>query len=111
MKACGNMSRCSKCENEILEEWGYCPVCGNPKEKFYTEEYSVSADKLIERIKGLIHEGNIHRITVRNEEGEKMLEIPITAGAIGVLLAPYLAALGVIAAFTTRCTISIERKT
>jgi hypothetical protein len=47
---------------------------------------------------------------VRNEKGETMLEIPVTVGVIGALFAPYLAALGAIAALATRCTIAVERK-
>jgi len=60
-------------------------------------------------VKALIHEGNIRRIAVRNEAGETLLEIPVTVGFIGVLLAPYLAALGAIAAMATKCTIAVER--
>lgn len=74
------------------------------------EEFQVSADDLVGRVKDLIHEGNIRRILVRNEKGETLLEIPVTVGVIGALFAPYLAALGAIAALATRCTIAVERK-
>ena len=74
------------------------------------EEFPVSADNLISRVKELIREGNVTRIIVKNEKGETLIEIPMTVGVIGALLAPYLAALGTIAALVTRCTIAVERK-
>ena len=74
------------------------------------EEFQVAADDLIGRVKDLIREGNIRRIVVRNEEGKTLLEIPVTVGVIGALFAPYLAALGAIAAMATRCTIAVERR-
>ena len=75
-----------------------------------TEEFSVSADNLISRVKELIREGNITRIIVNDERGKTLLEIPATVGLMGALIAPWLAALGTIAALATRCTISIERR-
>ena len=74
------------------------------------EEFQVSADDLVRRVKELIAEGNISRLIVRNERGETLLEIPVTFGVIGALFAPYLAALGAIAALATRCTIAVERR-
>jgi len=78
--------------------------------KTVREEFSVSAEDLIKRVKELIHEGNITRIIVKNEEGKTLLEIPATVGVIGAILAPWMAALGVIAALATRCTIVVERR-
>jgi len=101
---------CRRCGKELAEDMNYCPSCGTPVKKTVTEEFSVSADSLIEKVKELIHEGNVTRILVKNEEGKTMLEIPVTAGIIGTLLAPWLAALGVIAALATRCTIVVERR-
>ena len=74
------------------------------------EEFSVSADNLIEKIKELLHEGNITRIVVKDEKGKVLLEIPATVGVIGVVIAPWLAALGVIAALATNCRIVVERR-
>ena len=62
------------------------------------------------RVKELIREGNIRSIVVRNDQGEKLKEFPVTGGVIGVLIAPQLAALGAIAALATKCTIAVERK-
>jgi hypothetical protein len=63
-----------------------------------------------EKVKQLLHEGNVTRIIVKNEKGNVMPEIPVTVGVIGVLLAPWLAALGAIAALATNCTIVVERR-
>ncbi len=59
----------------------------------------------------LIEEGNVKRIIVNDSEGNKLIEIPVTIGVIGALLAPYLAALGAIAALVSKSTIVIERPT
>ena len=88
----------------------YCPSCGAPVRETVREEFSVSADNLIEKVKELIHEGNVTRIVVKNEEGKTLLEIPATVGIVGAILAPWMAALGVIAAFATRCNIIVERR-
>ena len=74
------------------------------------EEFQVSADDLVGRVKELIAEGNVSRLIVRNDRGDTLLEIPVTVGVIGALFAPYLAALGAIAALATRCTIAVERR-
>ena len=74
------------------------------------EEFTVSSDDLIEKVKKLLHESNVTRIIVKDEKGKTMLEIPATVGIIGVLLAPWLAALGAIAALATNCRIVVERR-
>jgi len=74
------------------------------------EEFSVSADNLVKRVKELLHEGNVRRISIKDEEGKILLEMPVTVGVVGVILAPWLAALGAIAALATRCTLTVERK-
>ena len=65
---------------------------------------------MIEKVKELLHEGNVTRIIVKNEAGKTLLEIPATVGVIGVLLAPWLAALGTIAALAAKCKIVVERR-
>ncbi|RLG43932.1 MAG: hypothetical protein DRN92_08755 [Thermoproteota archaeon] len=88
----------------------YCPYCGEPLKKVSKEEFSVSADDLVAKVKELIHEGNVRRIIVKDEEGKTLLEIPATVGVIGAILAPWMAALGVIAAIATKCNIIVERR-
>lgn len=79
-------------------------------EKMRTEEFQVNGEELIARIKELLHEGNIRRLIIRNEEGNTLIVIPLTLGVVGALLAPQLAALGAIAALLTKGTIVVERE-
>lgn len=72
------------------------------------EEFKVSGAQLVEKVKELIHEGNVRRIQIRHE-GRVVLEIPLTVAAVGVLVAPVLAALGAFAALAAECTIVVER--
>lgn len=74
-----------------------------------TEEIHVTGDALVAKIKELLHEGNIRRLTLKNEEGKTLVEIPLTVGVVGALLIPAWAALGAIAALVAKCTIVIER--
>jgi hypothetical protein len=101
---------CSKCGAKVKDEDKFCAVCGTPVARVVREEFSVSSDDLIEKVKQLLHEGNITRIIVKDDKGKTLIEIPATVGVIGAVLAPWLAALGVIAAFVTNCRIVVERK-
>jgi len=74
------------------------------------EEFIISGDKIVEKVKEIINEGNARRIIIKNEKEEIVAEFPLTAGAVGVLIAPALAALGAIAALLTKCTLVVERK-
>jgi len=94
----------------LKEDGKFCHVCGAPVAEVVKEEFSVSSDNLIERVKELLHEGNVTRIIVKDEKGKTLLEIPATIGVIGVVLAPWLAALGAIAALATNCRIIVERR-
>ncbi len=80
-----------------------------PEQKFKTEEFRVEGEKLITKIKELLHEGNIRRIIIKDKEGKTVMEIPMTLGVVGVLIAPQLAAIGAIAALITEATIVIEK--
>ena len=88
----------------------FCSSCGAKVEKITSEEYNVDSDNLIERVKELLHEGNVTRIIVKNEKGEVLLEIPATVGVIGIVIIPWLAALGAIAAIATKCKIVVEKR-
>jgi len=94
----------------LKEDGKFCHVCDAPVAEVVKEEFSVSSDNLIERVKELLHEGNVTRIIVKDEKGKTLLEIPATIGVIGVVLAPWLAALGAIAALATNCRIIVERR-
>lgn len=76
-----------------------------------TQEFTIDGDEVVAKVKELIHEGNIRRITIKNEDGRTMLEVPLTLGLIGAALLPVFAAIGAAAALATRCTIVVERET
>ena len=99
-----------KCGAKLSEGDRFCSACGTTVAKVTSEEYSVSSDNLIERVKERLHEGNVTRIIVKNEKGEVLLEIPATVGVIGTVLAPWLAALGAIAALATNCKIVVQKR-
>lgn len=80
-----------------------------PDEKFRTEEFHINGEELLGRIKALVHEGNIRRIIIKNKEGVVVMEIPMTFGVVGVLLAPSLAAVGAIAALLSEATVVVEK--
>jgi CBS domain-containing protein len=102
--------RCDKCGTDLPRAALYCLKCGSRVGKVVTEEFSVSSDDLVKKVKDILHEGNVNRIIVRDDQGKILLEVPATAGLIGAILAPWLAALGAIAALVTECNISVERR-
>jgi hypothetical protein len=77
-----------------------------------TEKFTVSGSQLVEKVKQLIHEGNIRKVRLLHE-GRTVIEIPLSVGApvaaIGILAAPVLAAIGAFAALVTECTIEVEK--
>jgi hypothetical protein len=77
-----------------------------------TEKFTIDGDKVVEKVKKLIHEGNIRRVRIIHE-GRTVLEIPLSIGApaaaIGIMAAPVLAAVGAFAALVTECTIEVEK--
>ena len=78
-------------------------------ESFRTEEFKVNGEELLAKIKQLVHEGDIRRIVIKNKESGTFMEIPLTVGVVGALLAPSLAAVGAIAALVTEATIIVEK--
>jgi hypothetical protein len=75
-----------------------------------TEEFKVSGDSLLAKIKELIRQGNIRRIIIKDEGGKTLVELPLTIGIVGAALVPVLAAVGAIAALVANCTIVVERR-
>jgi hypothetical protein len=73
------------------------------------EEFKISGGQIVDKIKELIHEGNIRRIILKDESGKTFLEIPLTVGLVGAALAPILAAIGAAAALVTKMTIVVEK--
>jgi DNA-binding Lrp family transcriptional regulator len=80
-----------------------------PDEQARTEEHRISGDRLVDRVRELVREGNVRRIKVKNDEGRTLLEIPLTIGVVGVALIPVWVALGAIAALAANYTLEIER--
>lgn len=74
-----------------------------------TQEFTINGDEVVAKVKQLIEEGNVRRLTIKNEEGRTLLEVPLTIGVIGAALLPVFAAIGALAALATRCTIVVER--
>jgi len=104
------MPYCTKCGAPLKEDDKFCRVCGASAAKVTREEFTVSASNLVDRVGELLHEGNVTRIIVKDEKGKTLLEIPATVGVIGTVIAPWLAALGVIAALVANCRIVVERR-
>ncbi len=76
----------------------------------FTEEFKVSGEAVVSKIKELVREGNVRRIIIKNEEGSTLIEIPLTIGVIGTVLLPVWAAIGAIAALAANLTIAVERR-
>lgn len=74
------------------------------------EEFTLSGDQIVAKVKELVKQGNARKIVIKNEIGETILEFPVTVGAIGVIAAPIVAAVGAAAALLTKCTIVVEKK-
>ncbi len=75
-----------------------------------TEEHKVSADQLLNKVKEIVREGNARRITIRNDAGKTLIEIPLSLGIVGAVFAPVWIAIGTIAALAGRYTIVVEKK-
>ena len=80
-----------------------------PARRSRTEEFQVSGEKLVAKLKELVRQGNIRHITIKNDDGKTLIEVPLTIGVVGAVLLPVWAAIGAIAALVTKCTIVIER--
>jgi len=79
------------------------------EEKTRTEEFRVNGGEILNKIKEILHEGNVRRIILKDEHGKTFLEIPLTVGVVGALVAPILAAVGAIAALASNLTIVVEK--
>jgi len=98
---------CKNCNAELSEGVNYCSNCGASTGK--RDEFFVDSDHLVEEIKKIIDEGIATRIIVKDENDKTLLDIPLAAGLVGTLIAPWLAALGAIAALVVKCKIVVEK--
>ena len=74
------------------------------------EEFKVKGDELLGKVRDLIREGNVRQVTIKSSDGRTMLEIPLTIGVVGALIAPVAAAIGAVAALVAECTITVTRE-
>ncbi len=74
------------------------------------ESFRVSGEDLLNKIKELIAEGNVRKVTILNKDGREVMSFPLTIGVVGAVFAPLLAAIGALAALIGECTISVERE-
>jgi len=80
------------------------------EENIKKEEFKVSGEEVLKKVKELIKQGNIRRIIIKNENGNTLMEIPLTFAVVGAVISPVLAAVGALAALVTNCTIVVEKK-
>lgn len=74
------------------------------------ESFSIHGENLLKKVKELIAEGNVRKITIHDKSGKELASFPLTVGVVGALLLPMLAAVGALAALITECTITVERE-
>ncbi|KGF73122.1 hypothetical protein DO97_01945 [Neosynechococcus sphagnicola sy1] len=90
------------------------PTATQTEGKVNVEEFTIKGDELVDKVKELLHEGNIRRILLKNEEGRILIEIPVTIGVVGGVISaalfPVLAAVGAIGAMVLHLTIAIEKR-
>jgi len=74
------------------------------------EEFALNGEQLLKKVKELIAEGNIRKITIKDKGGKELMTFPLTIGVVGAVFAPVLAAVGALAALIGECTITVERE-
>ena len=78
--------------------------------EFNKEEFEVKGKELVEKVKQVVHEGNVRQVIIKNENKETIVEFPLTVGVVGAVVAPMLAAVAAIAALVGKCTVEVEKK-
>jgi hypothetical protein len=79
-------------------------------DNFRKEEFKVNGEEVLKKVKELVKEGNVRRIIIKNENGETLIEVPLTFAVVGAVLLPIFAAIGALAAVVTKCTIIVEKR-
>jgi Domain of unknown function (DUF4342)/zinc-ribbon domain len=106
------VAKCRECGAELPANGKFCPSCGT-QAGLKKEVFQVSSEKLLEKFKELTKDATVKRVIIKDDKGKVVLSVPLAWGAAGAVatlaLAPWLAALGVIAGFATKCTIEVER--
>ncbi len=78
--------------------------------KTFKESFTLHGEQLLNKVKELVEEGNVRKITIHDKAGKELMSFPLTIGVVGAVLAPVLAAVGAVAALIGECTISVERE-
>lgn len=76
----------------------------------FKESFTVNGEQLLKKIKELIEEGNVRKISIHDKAGKEIMSFPLTIGVVGAVFAPVLAAVGALAALVGECTLSVERE-
>lgn len=74
------------------------------------ESFTINGENLLKKVKELIKEGNVRKITIHDKTGKELMTFPLTIGVVGAVFAPVLAAVGALAALVGECTIAVERE-
>lgn len=82
----------------------------NKTQSTHNEEFKVSGQDIMKKVREIIEEGNARRVIVKNDKGDTIVEIPVTVGVVGALLVPWLAVIGTTVALVSSCTIIIEKR-
>jgi hypothetical protein len=76
-----------------------------------TEKIKIEGERLLKKVKDLINEGNIRKITINDKNGKEIMSFPLTVGVVGAVVAPILVAVGALAAVLGDCEIAVEKET
>lgn len=76
----------------------------------FKETFTLKGEQLLKKVKELIEEGNVRKITIHDKNGKEIMSFPLTIGVVGAVFAPILAAVGALAALIGECTLSVERE-
>ena len=74
------------------------------------ESFTLNGEQILKKIKELIEEGNVRKISIHDKTGKEIMSFPLTIGVVGTVLAPVLAAVGALAALIGECSITVERE-
>lgn len=74
------------------------------------ESFKINGENLLNKVKELVENGNIRKITIHDKDGKEVMNFPLSIGVVGALLAPVLAAIGALAALIGECTITVEKE-
>jgi hypothetical protein len=74
------------------------------------ESFKINGENLLKKVKELIAEGNIRKISIHDKDGKEIMNFPLSIGVVGALIAPVLAAIGAVAALIGECTITVEKE-